>query len=1104
MSRIIKIILGLVLLSLIRVGFAQEQQQTNYLSDIVPPPPEATSLGKFVEIPVSHYTGIPTIQVPIYSIDLDGLKIPISLSYHAKGVKVSEIAPRVGIGWALNAGGSIIRQTRGPSDDGIYGHLNTSHYRKLFEKEDYKNLDGNIISRIQNDEIGDKVDLYPDLFIFNFLGYSGKFIFDSRTRLPVLQEFSDIKIQPVYTGEVITGWVIKTPNGFRAHFDVADKEVITNRYGYVSGALGSLPKSPTINFSSWNLTALYSPSGKTIHFNYEEEEPIYIRRTFDRLEDDGPASYFSKIKGIQHNLKEVIFPQGQIKLVRSSVLREDLQSGGYALDSIIIQDKNQKTIKSYKLNYSYSNNRNLSNVLDFIAAIDSSASKRLFLDSIQEIAANPVTRVQTIKPYYRFEYINKNELPNRFSNAQDLWGYYNGKNNGKFLTVFDYGAHANNRRVDTLKVQTGLLNKVTFPTGGYALYEYEANRAIPPTYFKQLYYPDPNPLSLVHGTGMLKDRRFWSGSDYRKSFQIVKTQKAEIASIYTSINVSSPENCSSIGSINCSYDFYIEDKATQKAVVKLANGKTKISLKPGEYTLVAKPKRRENVDDSESSFFAFSVHWNYRVGGNILYTSGNRIKKITLNDGENNTITKTYEYKDLNGRCSGKVFSLPFYFYVDDSIEGIPVIDYNAKLGARPGSPISYHQGNHAGYSRVTEYKHGINGQNSKTAYEFTTISDGGMFYTHPHTLAKDHEWLRGKLLKKTYFKKFGDSYVPIKETVNEYEYGSFIDYAGVQDVLSNAPSENYKVSNPKTGHLTPLITAGRSRAPGAYTLYFLSSGTQHLRSTKEKIFENGLSFSKTADFSYSYDNHYQKTESKTTTSNGKTIIKKLYYPDDVTSATSLPGGSLSNAEFQAIKRLQAPTKSNPYGQHRIGEVVQEVTEVADVEGSATVFKRNNYANWGNNKILPKSVQTLKGSTTSTGFEERAVFHRYDSHANPLEVSQKDGMHTVYLYGYSKQNIIAQIQNVTFSEVATALGVSENALEKFNENHLAQINGLRSQKPEWMITTYTHIPLVGVKAATDPKGLTTTYEYDDFNRLKHIKDHNGDILEAYDYHYKNE
>ena len=54
--------------------------------------PEATTLGKYVDIPVSLYTGVPSIIVPIYSIQASNLTIPINLSYHASGIKVEEVA----------------------------------------------------------------------------------------------------------------------------------------------------------------------------------------------------------------------------------------------------------------------------------------------------------------------------------------------------------------------------------------------------------------------------------------------------------------------------------------------------------------------------------------------------------------------------------------------------------------------------------------------------------------------------------------------------------------------------------------------------------------------------------------------------------------------------------------------------------------------------------------------------------------------------------------------------------------------------------------------------------------------------------------------------
>jgi hypothetical protein len=57
------------------------------INNFVPVSPNAASLGKFGNIPVSYYTGLPSIEVPIYTIEQGNIKLPIKLSYHAGGLK---------------------------------------------------------------------------------------------------------------------------------------------------------------------------------------------------------------------------------------------------------------------------------------------------------------------------------------------------------------------------------------------------------------------------------------------------------------------------------------------------------------------------------------------------------------------------------------------------------------------------------------------------------------------------------------------------------------------------------------------------------------------------------------------------------------------------------------------------------------------------------------------------------------------------------------------------------------------------------------------------------------------------------------------------------
>lgn len=50
-------------------------------------------------------------------------------------------------------------------------------------------------------------------------------------------------------------------------------------------------------------------------------------------------------------------------------------------------------------------------------------------------------------------------------------------------------------------------------------------------------------------------------------------------------------------------------------------------------------------------------------------------------------------------------------------------------------------------------------------------------------------------------------------------------------------------------------------------------------------------------------------------------------------------------------------------------------------------------------------------------------------------------------------------------------------------------------------TSYDYKPLIGMISQTDPRGLTSTFEYDALNRLQTVKDSEGKILKNYSYQY---
>src|SRR5215216_1188408 len=120
----IKIICTLLLLCNVLCDFSFAQGPT--LSKVIPPSPNIQAFQKYGNIPVSPYTGIPNISIPLYTVKYKDVSFPISLSYHASGIKVAEEASQVGLGWVINSGGSISRTIIGDDDFNGSVYFNSS------------------------------------------------------------------------------------------------------------------------------------------------------------------------------------------------------------------------------------------------------------------------------------------------------------------------------------------------------------------------------------------------------------------------------------------------------------------------------------------------------------------------------------------------------------------------------------------------------------------------------------------------------------------------------------------------------------------------------------------------------------------------------------------------------------------------------------------------------------------------------------------------------------------------------------------------------------------------------------------------------------------
>jgi len=257
--------------------------------------------------------------------------------------------------------------------------------------------------------------------------------------------------------------------------------------------------------------------------------------------------------------------------------------------------------------------------------------------------------------------------------------------------------------------------------------------------------------------------------------------------------------------------------------------------------------------------------------------------------------------------------------------------------------------------------------------------------------------------------------------------------------------------------------------------------------STERFYDENGLNpVEKITKYYYDNPLHLQVTRTEVTDSRTGTLLSKVYYPDDVDDIVGL-----SIPQKAAIEKLGLTS------QHRLAQPIQSETYR---DGVLLSRQRTLFKDWGSNVVLPEQVHTQKGTTSS--LEDRLTYHSYDDNGNPLEVSRADGARISYIWGYNKKFPIAKIENASYTEIATVLGISKTVLKNYDESNLTAIENLRSSFPKAMISTYVYNPLVGVTSMTDPSGYRMSYEYDTYNRLKRVKDQDGNIVSENAYHYK--
>ena len=179
---------------------AADQDAASPLQTILPLSPQAAALARYGEYPVSHATGVPDITIPLYEIRLGGFTLPISLSYHASGIKADEVATSVGLGWTLNAGGAIVRSICGAPDltgasDEYYDSGKAVALRdKVVKEGSGMSMLNALLYGTGGGNLSFPYDTSSDRYTFNFAGKSGEFRYSYKDGMFVPTAFSRMKI----------------------------------------------------------------------------------------------------------------------------------------------------------------------------------------------------------------------------------------------------------------------------------------------------------------------------------------------------------------------------------------------------------------------------------------------------------------------------------------------------------------------------------------------------------------------------------------------------------------------------------------------------------------------------------------------------------------------------------------------------------------------------------------------------------------------------------------------------------------------------------------------------------------------------------------------
>ncbi len=1124
--------------------------------DVLPPSPNAASIGKYGGLDLSLASGMANVNIPIFNYTSNNLSLPISIAYSSSGFKVDELPGRVGVGWSINAGGVVTRTVMGAVDE---------LSQRLSLPSDYPARSYNWINFMENASnlsAYAPFDAQPDIFSFNFAGYSGKFILDNALN-PILLTYSGVKIEKDFTS---TSWTFRFTS--------------TDGVQYLFGGNGGTETSSTIqtgcgkgypNFAptAWYLTKIIHPNNDvvtltyiplTINYKTGISETIYSLVTGQGLNtcvgspnvSPPPLTNQTCVSTLRTNslLLDEINSTGGTKIKFSYIARSDFDDK--LISKIDIYASGSATLfKTFTLNYTNSYATLLRNSY---STSDVGLNYRPFLTAFSENSFDGVHSKN-----YSFAYNSISSLPPRLSFAQDIYGYFNGAGNSTLIPhptdpswQSQLPSATANRAINPTYCQMGLLNKITYPTSGTDDISYESNQ----TYQYIITYPAQTYSSVTathSGVGT-------PTTVYSPTAAISYTQSQRFIGSCGFSGIPGQEDA-----IHDKSTFYLIDVNTNTTIYTrtLLTGQSfdlYVSLVAGHSYNI-----KVVASGTVSSYAIF-----YYQPGLPTYqymnvnAGGVRVKQIISSDVLTNIPNiKKYIYGSLSNQAissAGSIYTPLFekillvYSPCSGGLPSCTVINWSYlsmysntqnNLYAYGGSPVSY--------SSVIE-SHGANFENGGIEHQFTVYGDamssdvqGDGIMQAPTT---SFAWRNAREIYTHLFKVQSGSYIPVKKTFFHFKEDSRID-------------NEYKAYVVNKKYLAPCQNGGSIPYPEELDAYDVTTYS-HFRkwvytdSVRTWTYDdNGQTYVEDLNITdYGNVSHALPTKQTSYSSNAVSNVVTNFYPEDIT---------LTGTEETARQTMIA--------RHMTGSLIQQQVNKGTTQN---FLLKTGYFSYSNGLVLPQTRNTKLLTNTQ---EERLRFYNYNSYGKILDQSKTLDARQSYVWDNLSNYPIAQVVNAAYNEMAyssfetdargnwtfagvpvtdpspptgkmcyalgsgaiTATGLTSSKsyiVSYWSKSGVAIVNAvagvsglningwtyyehkipagattvtvsgsvtideLRLYPSDAQMMTNTYFPLIGVSSQCDANNKISYYEYDGLGRLTIIRDQDRNILKKYCYNYQ--